>query len=109
MTVVRILLLTQGLYTLVTAVWPLVHIRSFEAVTGPKSDRWLVKTVGVLLIPVAVCWLYNCWLNAWSVETAVLGIGTAAGLMTIDVYYNIKKRIARIYLADAVLQLLFLV
>ena len=31
-----------------TGVWPIVHRRSFEAVTGPKSDYWLVRTVGGL-------------------------------------------------------------
>ena len=25
-------------------------MRSFEAVTGPKTDRWLVKTVGALAL-----------------------------------------------------------
>jgi hypothetical protein len=30
--------------------WPLVHLSSFEAVLGPKTDRWLVKTVCGLLI-----------------------------------------------------------
>lgn len=39
----------QGLYFLVTGIWPLVHIKSFQWVTGPKVDLWLVKTVGVLI------------------------------------------------------------
>jgi hypothetical protein len=28
----------QGAYFLVTGVWPLVHMPSFLAVTGPKTD-----------------------------------------------------------------------
>ena len=39
----------QGVYFLLTGVWPLLSIRTFEAVTGPKVDRWLVKTVGLLV------------------------------------------------------------
>jgi hypothetical protein len=35
----------QGAYFVATGVWPLVHIRWFEAVTGPKVDKWLVGTV----------------------------------------------------------------
>jgi hypothetical protein len=30
----------------VTGVWPIPHLQSFEAVTGPKKERWLVKTMG---------------------------------------------------------------
>ena len=35
-------------YLLTTGIWPLLHRRSFEAVTGPKEDFWLVRTVGGL-------------------------------------------------------------
>ncbi|HZF99815.1 MAG TPA: hypothetical protein VEY71_02385 [Chitinophagales bacterium] len=31
-----VLLWVQGVYTLATGVWPIVHMRSFEAVTGPR-------------------------------------------------------------------------
>ena len=41
--------LGQGLYFLVTAIWPLVHIASFMKVTGPKRDIWLVKTVATVI------------------------------------------------------------
>lgn len=32
----------QGCYYLITLIWPLVHIKSFMAVTGYKRDVWLV-------------------------------------------------------------------
>lgn len=38
----------QGAYYTVSGVWPLVSLRSFEAVLGPKTDRWLVQTVAGL-------------------------------------------------------------
>ncbi len=40
---------TQGAYYLLTGVWPLINMDSFERVTGAKTDKWLVKTVGVLV------------------------------------------------------------
>src|SRR5690606_5458945 len=43
----------QGLYFFLTAVWPLLHIESFQLVTGFKTDIWLVDTVAFLLIPYA--------------------------------------------------------
>jgi hypothetical protein len=32
--------LVQGVYFLLTGVWPIVHLPSFLAVTGPKTDLW---------------------------------------------------------------------
>src|SRR4051812_33006912 len=54
---------TQGIYYLITGLWPLISIRSFKAVTGEKNDNlpsgldidhWLVMTVGVLVTSIAV-------------------------------------------------------
>lgn len=42
----------QGIYFLATGIWSLVHIASFQKVTGPKTDLWLVKTVGLLVIAI---------------------------------------------------------
>ncbi|WP_223274031.1 hypothetical protein, partial [Nocardia cerradoensis] len=39
----------HGAFNLVGGLWPLVSVRSFEAVFGPKQDRWLQYTVGGLL------------------------------------------------------------
>lgn len=40
----------QGLYDLGTGLWPLLHRRSFLAVTGSKTDWGLVQTVGWLAL-----------------------------------------------------------
>jgi hypothetical protein len=44
----RRLIAFQAAYYLATGLWPLVHLPSFEAVTGPKTDDWLVHMVGLL-------------------------------------------------------------
>jgi hypothetical protein len=41
--------LVRGLYFPITGLWPLVSSETFQRVTGPKVDLWLVKTVGVLV------------------------------------------------------------
>ncbi len=46
---VAIVTVAQGGYFLVTGVWPLVSMRSFELITSPKVDKWLVKTIGALI------------------------------------------------------------
>src|SRR4051794_22484700 len=40
----------QGAVNVVGGLWPLLGLRSFEAVFGPKADRWLVFTVAGMLI-----------------------------------------------------------
>lgn len=46
---VRRLLIAQAVYYAATGIWSPVSLGSFERVTGPKGDGWLVKTVGVLV------------------------------------------------------------
>lgn len=41
--------LVQGIYFFVTGVWPLISTNTFQMVTDPKTDLWLVKTVGIIL------------------------------------------------------------
>lgn len=48
------LLWIQGAYTSLTALWGLIDIDSFMAVTGPKNDIWLVKTVSVVLLAIGI-------------------------------------------------------
>ncbi|MEU6548453.1 hypothetical protein [Streptomyces sp. NPDC046859] len=40
---------SQGLFNLVGGGWPLLHLRSFECVFGPKSEEWLQQTSAGLL------------------------------------------------------------
>ncbi len=104
------LLRAQGLYYLLTGVWPLVSIRTFQAVTGPKTDNlptgreadhWLVKTAGVLITAVGLSLLTAAWRRRESPEAAVLAVASAAGLTAIDITYTARGVIRPIYLADA--------
>src|SRR5687767_15962642 len=42
----------QAVYYLGTGVWPLLHRRSFERLTGKKTDFWLAQTVGVTVMAI---------------------------------------------------------
>ena len=42
--------LAQSLYFVVTGLWGIVSINTFQKVTGPKVDTWLVRTVSVLIV-----------------------------------------------------------
>jgi hypothetical protein len=102
-----VLLIAQGAYFVATGVWPLVHIRSFLAVTGPKTDLWLVKTVGILIAVIGLSLLVSGVRQRATAEILFLAIGSQLALATVDVVYVAKKVIARIYLLDAAAELIF--
>jgi len=95
----------QGGVFLFGGLWPILHIRSFEWVTGPKADRWLVKTVAGLLTVIAVALLGAAKERRITPELEVVATGSAAVLATIDVVYVSRRRISRVYLLDAAAQL----
>jgi hypothetical protein len=103
------LLTAQGTYYLITASWPLVDIDSFLFVTGPKTDVWLVKTVGALLIPVSLTMLAGVRSKKNSTPPIVLATTSALAFLFIDFYYSLTGVISTVYMIDGVLQMAFLV
>jgi hypothetical protein len=95
------LALFQGLYYVATGVWPLLDIVSFQMVTGPKTDLWLVKTVGVLVTVIGAVLIAAARARRVSREIVMLAVGSALGLAGIDLVYALSGRISPIYLADA--------
>jgi hypothetical protein len=104
----RYLLVFQGIYYLVTGVWPLLSIDTFEALTGPKTDDWLVQTVGVLAACIGATLLFGCWKRSLSRETLFLSAVSAVGFLGVDVIFVSLGIISRIYLLDAAIQLVLL-
>lgn len=101
----RTLALSQGLFYAATGIWPLVHMRSFEAVTGPKADRWLVRTVGALIGVAGGAMISAAQRGRVTPEIRALAVGSAAVLAVIDITYVAKKRIPPVYLLDAAAEL----
>jgi hypothetical protein len=93
--------LAQSAFYVVSGVWPILHIGSFQKVTGPKTDLWLVKTAGTLIAVIGSVIGLAGYRRRVSPEIGVLAVGCAAGLAAIDVVYVAKKRISPIYLLDA--------
>ena len=98
------LALVQGVYFALTGIWPLVCIRTFMRVTGPKVDIWLVRTVGVLVLIIGCAIGLAGWRQNVTAEVALLAAGSAGGLMAIDVIYVLLRVISKIYLLDAVVE-----
>ena len=101
--------LVQGLYFLVTGVWPLLSMRTFLLVTGHKTDLWLVKTVGVILAVIGAVLLFAWATGAINPPVIALAIGAGLGLAIIEIVYVSKSVISVIYLGDAVVEILLAV
>jgi hypothetical protein len=95
----------QGLFYALTGVWPLLHIRSFMMVTGPKTDVWLVKTLSLLICAVAGTLLSATLRRPASPEAGLLAASSAATLGAAELYYVGKGTISRIYLVDAMFEI----
>src|SRR3954463_8414121 len=94
------LAIAQGVYFAATGIWPIVDMRSFEAVTGPKVDKWLVRTVGVIVAVIGGALFSAGARRSVTPEIAGLAICLVAGLGLIDLIYASRGRISKVYLAD---------
>ncbi len=103
----KYLLIIQGSYTFLTALWPIVHINSFMWISGYKQDVWLVKTVGVCLLAISVCLLTSIFVKGNILPVAALALFTSAGLAYVDFYYALNNVIRDIYMADGVIEIVF--
>ena len=98
----------QSAYYAVSGAWPLISYRTFAAVTGPKREPWLVKTVGIMIVVIAAALAADP--RGGSRVTRRLGIGSATALGAVDVWYAaVRRRISPIYLGDAVAEALLAV
>jgi hypothetical protein len=101
----RTLAAAQGAFYVATGAWPLVSMASFEAVTGPKRDHWLVNTVGVLVGVIGVTLIASARTEEPAPEIKGLAAGAALALAAVDIFYVSQRTIAKVYLVDAAAEL----
>jgi energy-converting hydrogenase Eha subunit E len=102
---VRLVLGVQAAYYFVSGVWPIVSLGTFEYVTGPKTDDWLVHTVGLLLAAIGLTIATAIRVGEVGAPICVLAFGTAFALAAIEVFYVAAGVIGSIYLLDAAIEL----
>jgi hypothetical protein len=92
----------QSVLYVSTGIWPLLHRRSFERVTGPKVDFWLVETVGVTVGAIGIG-LAQALVQGGPIPRELRTVATvaAAGLAALDTVYVARRRISPVYLVDA--------
>lgn len=107
MTLSRLRLVNRlhGIFNIVSGIWPVAHMRSFEAVLGRKTDHWLVYTVAGLLFSAGVTQLFAADDRSSLEQSRRIGVGCAATLATIDLVYAPSGRISRMYLFDALAEI----
>lgn len=94
----------QGLFNVVGGAWPIVWLRSFEWIYGPKEEDWLQKTSGALFMTVGLAQLMTED-SPESIRFARrVGIGVALTYLTIDLIYVPKGRLRKTYLQDALME-----
>ncbi len=103
------ILRAQGAYYVVSGLWAVADRRGFETVTGPKTDYWLVRTVGLLAATIGVSLLAGTRRDPPSSETTMLGLTAGASFVAVDLVYVAQGRISRIYLGDVAAHGLFAV
>src|SRR4051794_25887508 len=84
----RRILWIQGLYFALTGIWPLLDINSFQIVTGPKTDLWLVQTVGAILGIIGISFCIAGARRVVSASTYFLAVASALALMMVDVIFT---------------------
>lgn len=97
----RSVLGAQGVYYVATGAWSVVHRDSFEAVSGRKTDYWLVQTVGLLAAAIGTTLLVATRGERVATEAAVLAAAAGTSFTAIDLLYVARRRIRPVYLADA--------
>lgn len=98
----RAVLQVQAAYYIATGMWPLFNRRAFEAVTGPKTDWWLVQMVGLLAATIGATLAVGSRKERPALAIRTLAVLSALSFAGIDIVHSLRGRISKIYLADAV-------
>jgi hypothetical protein len=99
----RAVTILQSYYYIFTGLWPVFHMASFEKITGKKTDKWLVKQVGLLAAVIGLALLF-----AKYADKRIIAMPAAIAFTLIDFYYTFVKRIPKVYIGDGLIQIIFL-
>lgn len=91
----------QAVFNILGGAWPILSLKSFEWVYGPKQEDWLQKTSGGLLLASGVA-LALTEDSPDSVRMARrIGVGVAMTYLLVDLIYVPKGRLRKTYIQDA--------
>jgi hypothetical protein len=92
-----------GLYWLASGTWGVLELRTFQLVTGPKTDTWLVQSFGALVAAIGAGLLAARGAEGRR-DAARIGTLGALAIAACEVYFVKRRRIRPVYLLDAVVE-----
>jgi len=95
-------------YFLLCGLWPILSMDTFEHVTGPKIDVWLVKMIAAMEIVVGAILIEAAVRRRVVLEVGLLAAATCSVMAILDVTYVVRHVISPVYLGDAMIELLLL-
>jgi hypothetical protein len=84
-------------------------MKSFMVVTGPKTDLWLVKLIGGLTVSISVVIFITGIRNRIHWESLLVILISSLSYLLTDIINASYGIISKIYLCDALLQVIFIV
>lgn len=91
----------QGSYYLITSVWPLINFESFEAVVGPKPDRFQFFTTALLILIIAVSLLLSVGRQKTR-AIKLLALGTPIVFIVVEMWF--RESIRSVFMLEAILE-----
>jgi hypothetical protein len=101
----RLLAKAQGIFYLVTGIWPLIGDDTFQLVTGYKADFWLAQIVGLILAVIGLVLYLAARADRLTREIVLLAVLSAAALLGADIYAPFQPHTTRAYFLDAFAEL----
>lgn len=95
----------QGSYYVLTGIWPFMHLSSFEAVTGPKNNIFLLHMVSALIIVIGIALLLS--IRQEKTRSIIfLATGSPLAFMVIEIIY--RAQIHWVYFLDFAVEVILL-
>jgi hypothetical protein len=98
----------QGVYFVLTGLWPVLALDSFLKVTGHRADYWLSQKMGLLLVVLGATLCLAAYRRAKSPEVLLLAVASATVLAGADLLFFFAGTLSWVYLIDAAVQLIIL-
>ena len=96
--------LAQGIYYLMRGLWSLLGHGTTETAPEYLLNAYLVHSTGVLVLVIGAALCLAAWRRQGSPEVLLIALGSAIGLIVIDLIYIFNRSISVLYIFDVIIQ-----
>lgn len=101
----RLILGTQGLYYVVTGLWPLLHPRSFTWLMGTKVDQFQLSVTAALIVAIGATLVVAVFRSRPAASAVLLSVASALAFILVELRFRASLRAP--YWLDFALETLF--